>query len=164
MIKNMNYETISTMSYKTFEDIFSMEVLPTWEKKTDTTEITNLVFNDGMHTDFMDWLYFNRHLLEYLTIEETKPLAPHFYAYEKNLYLVKFEMNELVYKPFVFETVPMRRQKHITEEEMEKIKEDIELAKKDPWKGPFDVSPELCKNKSLVQEYFMECYYDIPFL
>ena len=169
-ILNLSFETIISMDYNEFYNTFisfiSIKEGGFWggeeyhgfsciciEKPTSSPkqEEPCLFLSEGVYCDFLDWAYYNRHLLQYFTMENLYEIAPTFYSHERRWYIVN--KKDLSYKIISSSLSPprLRRLSHVTSEELEN------LFHPDGWVGPFPVSPHIYLDTNLLQEYLSSC-------
>ena len=154
MSRIVPFETIMHMNYDDFHTTFAL-----WESESESVSVSVLkrekpdclTLCDGVYADFLDWAYFNRHLLEFLSIKDMYDLAPSFYPYKKKWYMVN--KKDMSYRPISQTTSPiaLRRSFHVTPEE---IKESFLIGEE--WSGPFMVSPHVYLNEDHLRDYLTD--------
>jgi len=110
-----------------------------------------LSLSEGVYCDFLDWSYYNRHLLQYFTMKDLYELAPTFYSHERRWYIVN--KKDLSYKLAYSSLSPprLRRLSNVTLEEIENVFHE-------DWVGPFSVTPRIYLDSSdLLQEFLSTC-------
>jgi len=156
----IEFETIMNMNYNEFNERFKL-----WESGYELVSILKgdregerddcLSVCDGVYADFLDWAYFNRHLLEFLTMEDIRELAPSFYSHDRRWYIVN--KNDMSFKNIRFSLSPptLQRSSLITSEEIHEFLDDAFIGKE--WVGPFPVSPNIYLDEDLLRKYLATC-------
>jgi hypothetical protein len=168
-VLTLPFETVMSMDYNAFyntfvsfldvkqggfwlgeeEHGFSFVIIEKPNTKSEQEEPC-LSLSEGIYCDFLDWAYYNRHLLQSFTMEDLYEMAPTFYSHERRWYLVN--KKDLSYKLVSYSLSPprLRRLSHITMEEIENVFHE-------DYVGPFTVTPHIYLESDLLQEYLTSC-------
>jgi hypothetical protein len=159
----IEFETIMNMNYNEFNERFQL-----WESGYEFVSILRgdgegerkregddcLTVCDGVYADFLDWAYFNRHLLEFLTMEDISELAPSFYSHDRRWYIVNKKDQSFRNIRFSLSPPALRRSSLITNEEIHEFLDDAFIGEE--WIGPFPVSPNIYLDEHLLRDYLVD--------
>jgi len=161
----IEFETIMNMNYNEFNERFQLResgyefvsILKgqgqgQGQGKRERDDCLSLC--DGVYADFLDWAYFNRHLLEFLTLEDMRELAPSFYTHDRRWYIVNKKDRSFKNIRFSLSPPPLRRSSQITTEEINDFLDHAFIGEE--WVGPFPVSPNIYLDEDLLRDYLLD--------
>ena len=152
------FATVMNMTYDQFHETFA-----SCDSDFELVSVTNveaqekpvsLILCEGVYSDFLDWAYFNRHLLAFLSIKDMFDLAPTFYSHEKQWYMVN--QKDMSYKHIHCSISPPVLRRSTCR--MEEIQDCLNaLCISEEWTGPFVVSPHIYLDEKSLREYLASC-------
>ena len=145
-------DAIMKMNYFEFCKCLKDGVLPSFDSIDEQQKPEMLIQIPDIYGSFSEWAYNHRSFLQFMTIEAMKEIAPVDY-YQSRVYRVHKITNEVTFKDIENKSPPVVRSRHITEEEVEEIKKQIESYAQ--WWGPFVVPPVVYLDSFHLDSYLI---------